>query len=173
MAGRAWPGSTRGPAPPGPCTPGMQVGRSVRAGEHGRGTPLPGAAIWVSVCPTVLEVSQAAVPIPLPWLQCWALTLGTVAVPSAGSGTAKEEHNRVPGGYQHPQPRASPAQQQLCVQQWHRHLEEPCCQPLQWLLRLRDQHGLLWAGMWDAGRGRRCGNCLWLCWGARMGPPGA
>ncbi|XP_014112775.1 PREDICTED: pleckstrin homology domain-containing family G member 5 isoform X3 [Pseudopodoces humilis] len=25
MAGRAWPGSTRGPAPPGPCTPGMQA----------------------------------------------------------------------------------------------------------------------------------------------------
>lgn len=74
----------------------------MRAGEHGRATPLPGAASWVSVClsvcPTVLEVSQAAVPTPVSRPLCWALTLGTLAVPAAGSGTTKEEHNRVPGG---------------------------------------------------------------------------
>lgn len=60
-----------------------------------------------------------AVPIPVPWPQCWALTPGTLAVPAAGPGTAKKEHNRVPGGHQHPQPRGSPAQQQLSAHQWH------------------------------------------------------
>lgn len=66
----------------------------------------------------------------------------------SGSGTTEEEHYRVPGGGQYSHPGCSGADQWLLAQcwGWARELEEPGCQPLQWLLQLQRWSGTLWQG---------------------------
>lgn len=83
----------------------------------------------------------------------WRRPGDTAGCPRTGSGQAEEEHDGVPGGRQHPRPRAVPARQRLPAHQWHRHLEEPCRQPLQRLLQLRRWHRPLRAGRWICGEG--------------------
>lgn len=57
----------------------------------------------------------------------------------AGSGATEEEHDRVPGGGEYSYPGCSGTDRWLPAQRWGwaRQLEEPRCQPLQWLLQLQ------------------------------------
>lgn len=58
---------------------------------------------------------------------------------SAGSGSAEEEHDRVPGGDEYPYPGCSGTDRWLSARHRgrSRQLEEPRRQPLQWLLQLK------------------------------------
>lgn len=75
-------------------------------------------------------------------------TLNFSILCGSGSGTAEEEHYRVPGGGEHSHPGCSGADQWLPAQRWDRarELEEPGCQPLQRLLQLQRWSRTLWQG---------------------------
>lgn len=84
------------------------------------------------------------------FLSCCVIKLSSL-VCLAGSVTTEEEHHRVPGRDEYPDPGCSGADRRLSARcrGRARQLEEPRCQPLQRLLQLQRRRRLLWQGNAD------------------------